>query len=69
MAILNDSTGTLMSCAHKNHDCKIGIIVGKTFLRNQKKKSLTFYWLSYSFIINRLYILLLLVWNTITRIT
>lgn len=38
MAILNDSTGTLMSCAHKNHDCKIGIIVGKTFFRNQKKK-------------------------------
>lgn len=38
MAILNDSTGTLMSCAHKNHDCKIGIIVGKTkiFLRNSK---------------------------------
>lgn len=29
MAILNDSTGTLMSCAHRNHDCKIGVIVGK----------------------------------------
>lgn len=29
MAVLNDSTGTLMSCAHKNHDCKIGVIIGK----------------------------------------
>lgn len=29
MAILNDSTGTLMSCAHRNHDCKVGVIVGK----------------------------------------
>lgn len=29
MAILNDSTGTLMSCAHKNRNCKIGIIIGK----------------------------------------
>lgn len=29
MGILNDSTGTLMSCAHKNHDCKIGVIIGK----------------------------------------
>ncbi|XP_063709782.1 hexokinase type 2 isoform X2 [Culicoides brevitarsis] len=28
MAILNDSTGTLMSCAHKKHNCKIGIIIG-----------------------------------------
>jgi hexokinase len=28
MAVLNDSTGTLMSCAHKNHDCKIGVIIG-----------------------------------------
>ncbi|XP_076257526.1 hexokinase A isoform X5 [Rhynchophorus ferrugineus] len=27
-AILNDTTGTLMSCAWKNHDCRIGIIVG-----------------------------------------
>lgn len=27
-AILNDTTGTLMSCAWKNHDCKIGLIVG-----------------------------------------
>uniref|UniRef100_A0A336LRV3 Phosphotransferase n=2 Tax=Culicoides sonorensis TaxID=179676 RepID=A0A336LRV3_CULSO len=26
-AILNDTTGTLMSCAWKNHNCKIGLIV------------------------------------------
>lgn len=28
MAILNDSTGTLMSCAHRNQNCKIGVIIG-----------------------------------------
>ncbi|KAG5880593.1 hypothetical protein JTB14_002399 [Gonioctena quinquepunctata] len=28
MAILNDSTGTLMSCAWLNHQCRIGAIVG-----------------------------------------
>ncbi|CAH0552933.1 unnamed protein product [Brassicogethes aeneus] len=27
-AILNDTTGTLMSCAWKNHDCAIGLIIG-----------------------------------------
>lgn len=27
-AIMNDTTGTLMSCAWKNHNCKIGLIVG-----------------------------------------
>lgn len=27
-AILNDTTGTLMSCAWKNNDCKIGVIIG-----------------------------------------
>ncbi|XP_065371721.1 hexokinase type 2-like [Calliphora vicina] len=27
-AILNDTTGTLMSCAWKNRNCKIGLIVG-----------------------------------------
>ncbi|XP_060525904.1 hexokinase type 2 isoform X3 [Cylas formicarius] len=27
-AILNDTTGTLMSCAWKNRDCRIGLIVG-----------------------------------------
>ncbi|KAF5273061.1 hypothetical protein FQR65_LT04803 [Abscondita terminalis] len=27
-AILNDTTGTLMSCAWKNNNCKIGLIVG-----------------------------------------
>ncbi|KAM3964893.1 hexokinase A isoform 1-T1 [Aphomia sociella] len=26
--ILNDTTGTLMSCAWKNHNCKIGLIAG-----------------------------------------
>lgn len=29
MAVLNDSTGTLMSCAHKKSDCRIGVIIGK----------------------------------------
>lgn len=28
MALVNDTTGTLMSCAYKNHDCRIGFIVG-----------------------------------------
>ncbi|XP_014275878.1 hexokinase type 2 isoform X9 [Halyomorpha halys] len=28
MAILNDTTGTLMSCAWKNHNTKIGVILG-----------------------------------------
>ncbi|KAI1280501.1 Hexokinase type 2 [Halotydeus destructor] len=28
VAVINDTTGTLMSCAHKNGDCKIGLIVG-----------------------------------------
>ncbi|UYV75880.1 GCK [Cordylochernes scorpioides] len=28
VAIINDTTGTLMSCAHKNRQCRIGIIVG-----------------------------------------
>jgi len=27
-AVLNDTTGTLMSCGWRNHDCKIGVIVG-----------------------------------------
>ncbi|XP_018013710.1 hexokinase type 2 isoform X2 [Hyalella azteca] len=27
-AVLNDTTGTLMSCAWKNHNCMIGLIVG-----------------------------------------
>lgn len=38
MAVLNDSTGTLMSCAHKNHDCKIGVIIGKDKLREGEWK-------------------------------
>ncbi|EDW01491.1 hexokinase type 2 [Drosophila grimshawi] len=28
VAILNDTTGTLMSCAHRNPDCRVGVIVG-----------------------------------------
>jgi len=28
VAIINDTTGTLMSCAHKNRECRIGLIVG-----------------------------------------
>lgn len=28
MAVLNDTTGTLMSCAHKRRDCAIGLIIG-----------------------------------------
>ncbi|KAJ8928393.1 hypothetical protein NQ314_019058 [Rhamnusium bicolor] len=28
-AILNDTTGTLMSCAWKNHNTRIGLIVGR----------------------------------------
>lgn len=27
-AILNDTTGCLMSCAWKNHNCRIGLIIG-----------------------------------------
>ncbi|KAG8190789.1 hypothetical protein JTE90_005825 [Oedothorax gibbosus] len=28
IAIINDTTGTLMSCAHRDRDCRIGLIVG-----------------------------------------
>ncbi|CAG2117936.1 unnamed protein product, partial [Medioppia subpectinata] len=28
VALINDTTGTLMSCAHKNPDCNVGLIVG-----------------------------------------
>jgi hexokinase len=28
MAVVNDTTGTLMSCAHKNRECRVGLIVG-----------------------------------------
>lgn len=28
MAVLNDTTGTLMSCAHRSSDCRIGVIIG-----------------------------------------
>lgn len=28
VAVVNDTTGTLMSCAHKNPECRVGVIVG-----------------------------------------
>jgi len=28
MAVVNDTAGTLMSCAHKNRECRVGVIVG-----------------------------------------
>lgn len=28
VAVINDTTGTLMSCAHRNRNCRVGIIVG-----------------------------------------
>lgn len=28
MAVLNDTTGTLISCAYKNRECRVGLIVG-----------------------------------------
>lgn len=41
MAILNDSTGTLMSCAHSNHNCRIGVIIGKTFRAKVPRRAAT----------------------------
>lgn len=35
MAVLNDTTGTLMSCAYKNPNCRIGLIVGKLIIREE----------------------------------
>lgn len=29
MAVLNDTTGTLMSCAYLNRQCRVGVIVGE----------------------------------------
>lgn len=28
MAVVNDTTGTLISCAHQNRECRVGLIVG-----------------------------------------
>ncbi|XP_053204289.1 hexokinase-2-like [Panonychus citri] len=28
VAVINDTTGTLMSCAHRNRECRVGLIVG-----------------------------------------
>jgi hexokinase len=28
VAIINDTTGTLMACAHKNRECRVGLIIG-----------------------------------------
>ncbi|XP_059057217.1 hexokinase type 2 [Achroia grisella] len=33
--ILNDTTGTLMSCAWKNHNCKIGLIAGSCSVKRK----------------------------------
>ena len=29
VALVNDTVGTMMSCGHEDHDCVIGMIVGK----------------------------------------
>lgn len=29
-AVVNDSVGTMMTCAYNNQDCSIGIIIGET---------------------------------------
>lgn len=42
MAVLNDSTGTLMSCAHRKLNCRIGVIIGKN--KNEEKVKLNFFW-------------------------
>lgn len=34
-AILNDTTGTLMSCAWKNHNCRLGVILGMQQLNTE----------------------------------
>lgn len=31
VAVINDTTGTLVACAHSNKDCRIGLIVGTGF--------------------------------------
>lgn len=28
LAVVNDTTGTMVSCAHSNVDCRVGLIVG-----------------------------------------
>ena len=28
-AVVNDTVGTMMTCAYKNQDCSIGIIIGE----------------------------------------
>ncbi|KAF7268238.1 hypothetical protein GWI33_018603 [Rhynchophorus ferrugineus] len=38
MAVLNDSTGTLMSCAWLNRNCRIGIIIGESWINIQDVK-------------------------------
>lgn len=32
MGILNDATGTLMSCAHKDPNCRVGVIIGELMM-------------------------------------
>lgn len=45
VAVVNDTTGTLMSCAHKNRECRVGLIVGKVLLTLVYK---TFFFLNFS---------------------
>lgn len=44
MAVINDTTGTLMSCAHKNRQCRVGVIIGTGFnacyMENKEKVEL-----------------------------
>jgi hypothetical protein len=43
MAVLNDTTGTLMSCAYKKHNCRVGLIAGKAKGLLQNSFRLRFY--------------------------
>lgn len=65
MAILNDSTGTLMSCAHKNHNCKIGIIIGKKL--NYRKLKFSYFWFDWQ--LNRYPLIILFYSNAIEHIS
>lgn len=32
LAVINDTVGALMSCAHNDRDCAIGLILGKLLI-------------------------------------
>lgn len=32
MAVVNDTVGTMMTCGYDDHNCEIGLIVGKRIL-------------------------------------